>query len=547
MSDYLSPGAAVRNWFPIGRNNDLGWHLDIVSLLAVIGESAMEIHAQRTTVSWLCVLPRLIPAPQGLLKADRAKRLPPVASVKVVGAYSATKVEELNFAANLIHNIRDLQPHEFQEWVIAYDKDYELQSPKGLQAQNVSPNKIEEGPPSSATNDIRSPEGGSTYLVANRFSPANILTVLSFLGTVGIFIWAYIDHDGVAALAVGLLSLASSLTGLASKWTPKLDKRTASAKVPEGDLVLRTRSGAFVVVHCNEHIARELYTGSDECDYFFGANVARFMKGFATLFLMVSVVLLGNCSWSMQAVIGAAYLILNGAYWLASLLSENWFWHLRGSKAFDMRPFEIRKDAKEASISRASRLLPATWLPHDLRTSTQSYIGVKVGAKENEVTYPVMSHKLARAHVDEQKVASDDDLHSYARTLWYAILRSGSTLWVAPGEAAPDTPWWKKWIEESSNHIGDEGWLAIGYKNELLLEAQEAQKQKAAQRTRTDSSVATGILQSASTLNGTVASPAQAQRPNGLAPANPEAALPSENPEIELTDYTTPGASRFSL
>ena len=32
-------------WFPTGTDNG-GWRLDIVSLLAVIGESSMETHVQ---------------------------------------------------------------------------------------------------------------------------------------------------------------------------------------------------------------------------------------------------------------------------------------------------------------------------------------------------------------------------------------------------------------------------------------------------------------------------------------------------------------------
>jgi len=63
------------NWFPVGKAGENGWRLDIVSLLAVIGESSMESHAQALTSSWTCILPRIIPAPQALLKATRPSRL----------------------------------------------------------------------------------------------------------------------------------------------------------------------------------------------------------------------------------------------------------------------------------------------------------------------------------------------------------------------------------------------------------------------------------------------------------------------------------------
>lgn len=64
-----------------------GWRLDIVSLLAVIGESSMADHSQAMTSSWTCLLPRLVPAPQVLLKAIRPGRLPQVPAT-VVGVHS---------------------------------------------------------------------------------------------------------------------------------------------------------------------------------------------------------------------------------------------------------------------------------------------------------------------------------------------------------------------------------------------------------------------------------------------------------------------------
>jgi hypothetical protein len=71
-------------WFPVVRNNEAGWRLDIVSLLAVIGESSIESHSQALTSSWTCVLPRIIPAPQVLLKPSRPTRMP-VTNAVVVG------------------------------------------------------------------------------------------------------------------------------------------------------------------------------------------------------------------------------------------------------------------------------------------------------------------------------------------------------------------------------------------------------------------------------------------------------------------------------
>ena len=83
-------------WLPTGTNgNGDGWRLDIVSLLAVIGESAMAEHSQAMTSSWTCMLPRIIPAPQALLKPARPTRLPYLDSA-VVGVHNGVKIDTFN-------------------------------------------------------------------------------------------------------------------------------------------------------------------------------------------------------------------------------------------------------------------------------------------------------------------------------------------------------------------------------------------------------------------------------------------------------------------
>lgn len=110
----------AQGWFPSGRNINLGWHFDIVGLLAVIGESSVEDHVQIITASNLSYIPRLIPAPQTFLKTERPKRLPHVPNVKVVGVLSGTTVEELNYFANAIHEVEELEDFEFREYRIDY-------------------------------------------------------------------------------------------------------------------------------------------------------------------------------------------------------------------------------------------------------------------------------------------------------------------------------------------------------------------------------------------------------------------------------------------
>lgn len=89
--------------FPSSRND---WRLDIVSILAVLGESHIKIHAQAITASRLCLLPRLLPNPQALLQQARPKRLPYVEDVTVYGVRRGSKRDGLNFIPNLISSHR---------------------------------------------------------------------------------------------------------------------------------------------------------------------------------------------------------------------------------------------------------------------------------------------------------------------------------------------------------------------------------------------------------------------------------------------------------
>jgi len=100
--------------FPHGRNgNSQGWRLDIVSLLAVIGESSIEEHSLALTSSWTCMLPRIIPAPQALLKPARPTRLPQTNSV-VEGIYNGTLVPTLNYFASILYPLDNLPRFGFK-------------------------------------------------------------------------------------------------------------------------------------------------------------------------------------------------------------------------------------------------------------------------------------------------------------------------------------------------------------------------------------------------------------------------------------------------
>lgn len=240
------------------------------------------------------------------------------------------------------------------------------------------------------------------------FSPLNVISVGSCLATIGLFIGAAFADDATAMVAIGTISLNSSIVGYASSWKPTLTKRTFKDKVPPGDVMVLKKEGAFLFVKCDEEVARELYSGPDTCTYNVETQYYRALVGCGTVLLMASVVFLGNCSFPMQAAIGLSYILLNGLFWAVSLIEKKHFWNLDRYKWFDETP----PDATNAQVSTADT---------------------------------TMGHA------------------SYTRSLWYAIRETKSITWVRSSDAAPNTAVWDEWLKAAKRNAkaGKRDWDAV--------------------------------------------------------------------------------------
>lgn len=391
-------------WFPADRDDVSGWRLDVVSLLAILGESLMARHVQPLSASRLCLLPRLLPAPQSFLGA-RPNRLPTTPAI-VCGVYSGTMIHELNYFAETLLPIDGLEKYQVAVYNIMWTENRKRTRrpgqrlttafiPRSLRSKSQQPNYETPVPPRA-------------------LSPINAVTVVSFLLTVGAFIGAVWIRDGAAVLALVAMSLASTLIGLALHWESDLAARPADGPVPEGDVVIRTRDGAFVIIQCSEEIARELYMGPEECNYLVGGQWFTILVGLSMFLVIVSVLLLGNCGWTMQAVITGIYIVLNVLYWATSLLPQNWYWDMSRYDCVDVTPKHI-KSAHEPG--------PAGERP------------------------------------------------SYTRSLGYAIQATGEVGWVRISGAAPKTTAWDTWLELARANVGNRDWDAVGEKDRLMRES----------------------------------------------------------------------------
>jgi len=178
---------------------------------------------------------------------------------------------------------------------------------------------------------------------------------------------------------------------------------------------VRTREGAFIVVKCNEAVTRELYTGTEECTYTVGKLRYRGLVGIGTFLLMISVILLGNCNWTMQAAVGASYVILNGLFWGAALVDKKYSWDM------------------------------------------SYYIC-------NDVTPPYAKDAEHNSETDHSK----EGTASYTRTMWYAIRETKATAWVNKSGAAPKTPEWERWLDLAEANKANLDWGAVAAKDEVV-------------------------------------------------------------------------------
>ncbi|CAG8957208.1 hypothetical protein HYFRA_00009410 [Hymenoscyphus fraxineus] len=427
------------SWFSTQRAGREGWSLDIVSLLAVIGEGAMESHIQPMTSSWTCLLPRIMPAPQALLKASRPTRMPEFPCA-IAGIMNGTSVGTLNFFPNIIHPLDEQPAFGFKVYSIKHKDESppvtRRTSPKeskevlsegelpAVEAQRVKTTRSEstlKQVQRAVTNTFSKP---LPHIPTRPLSPLNILSIASCLLTIGLLTLAALIRDGTACIALTTLSLSTTTISYATWWTPILKRRPFPGYVPSGDVAIRTREGAFLLIHCNENIARELYTGTEECHYVVPPSTHRLLVGTGTFLFMLSVVLLGNCDFPMQAAIGGSYMLLNGLFWLLSLANKKRFWDLGIYVVEERTP----RDAMDAHVSTG-------------------------GGKEG--------------------------VACFTRSMWYAIRETGRVDWVRRMGAAPDTPEWDAWLREAEEEAkkGNRGWEAVRRRGELFegVDAREQQ------------------------------------------------------------------------
>ncbi|KAL9126118.1 MAG: hypothetical protein Q9217_004779 [Psora testacea] len=286
--------------------------LDIVGFLAILGEASVTANAQVSLLSLFSLLPRLLPAPQALIRTERPLTLPSSPG-KVIGAHSGGIRPFVHHIAGLVH------------------------SREPLPAYHVRCERITKPDPKA-------------HVSASLWGPIIWAELLGTAMSLALLILSIIRSDGFALLATILLSLLTSMIGFGSRWSLHLMKRKADRPVPKDNIVLCYPNGAFRIIKCNEDIARELYWHPEACNYVFNDTMYRLISLLGTITLMFGVICLGNSTVPLQIAFAAAYMILNAVYWVVAALPSRWHWDL---SCYKVTPEEYEHGEANESFTQA--------------------------------------------------------------------------------------------------------------------------------------------------------------------------------------------------
>ncbi|KAI9797297.1 MAG: hypothetical protein M1835_001315 [Candelina submexicana] len=354
--------------------------LDIVGFLAILGEGSVARNAQVTTLSSFALIPRLSPAPQAFYLHERPSRLP-MKQGTVIGVYSGNVRYELNFFSNLLHT-------------------------DTLQRFEVKIVRL----------SLSTPEGDSRAINAYPFGPLFWLAIMGAVMSFALIVLSVVWNDGMSLLATILLSLISTVIGIGSRWTldlpePRGDRRT----VPNGDVVIYYPHGSFLIVRCEEAVARMYFT-AESCNYYWNDNAYRTTALFASLMLMGGIVMLSNSTIKLQICWLGAYALLNAAYWAVAALNparHNW----------DTTAFEIEHEGYEGEETPPTNYTEALWraiaitrttewvkAATGIAPSSQNWVHFLREAEDAAQSRPLefsQNRKLILPHWDAQKALTD--------------------------------------------------------------------------------------------------------------------------------------------
>lgn len=333
--------------------------LDIVGFLAILGEGSVLANAQVSTLSKWIFLPRLIPAPQALLRPTRPSHLESHPG-QVTGVLSGNDRPSINHIGNIVCDANNSP--EFSVRVVTVRRNSE------------NPLKFK------------------------TIAPLTLVLLLGFALSILLLALSIQRQDGFSLVATLLLSFLSTLIGWGNKWTLQLpQRRVQNGKVPRGDVVIRYPKGNFLIVRCEENVARELYFAPETVKYLLQhAPAYRILSLVGTMMLMGGVICLANAKIELQIAWAGAYMFLGAGYWTVAALPSKMHW--------------------------------------------------------DTSCYTVDLECLSDSTLTEKGMPSLNK--TFTQALWKAIVVTKSIDWVSRSGAAPNTDAWRQWLRDA-RHVAN--------------------------------------------------------------------------------------------
>ncbi|KAK4948063.1 hypothetical protein LTR10_013117 [Elasticomyces elasticus] len=424
-------------------NNFQSLQLDIVGIIAVLGEGSVTRNAQVTSLSWWSILPRFLPAPQALLEHERKYRLPTAPGI-VAGAYSGTVKKEINFFAQLLHQ----KPLD----------DFEVELVEVLRK------KEDEGP----------------SFGPRPFGPLFGVTLLGFAMAMSIIALSVHYDDGFALFSTIMLSMVSCTVGIGTRWDiaftePKIKPERRKA-MPRSDVVIYYPNGSMRVVRVQREEIARLYFQTEHAQYKIEDTPYRILAVLSTIMLMAGVVSLANASNILQVAFAAAYIVLNGIYWTVSALNPFRF-HWRHAYEirrvdFALAPLPAKQDSQARNKGHVNTSIGTTQTPGGPIAATEHTREMDVpNAAEPTESNLAGSDKSNAAGLTGSNAAGPNGIkaagpnisnaagsaqpnaagaRNFTAALWTAIMLTGTSQWLNEATTiAPMNEPWKKWLLEA--------------------------------------------------------------------------------------------------
>ncbi|OAG39587.1 hypothetical protein AYO21_06231 [Fonsecaea monophora] len=388
--------------------------LDIVGIIAVLGEGSITRNAQATSLSWWSTLPRLMPAPHALLEHERKYRLPTAPGI-VTGAYSGMMKRELNFFAQLLH------PEPLEDYQVELVQVTEKERPAGT--------------------STHSPFGPKKYGALFWISVAGSAMTLALIGL------SVYYHDGFSLLATIMLSMVSSFVGFGTHWNlvfqqPRVEVGREGV-IPRSDVVIYYPNGSIRVIRPTSEQIALLYFQLEYAQYAISDTLYRTLALLSTVMLMTGVVCLANASNILQVTFAASYILLNVLYWAVSALNP-FRYHWQHAYDVEIMPVQYpqnqgfdapiaisRVEELEGRVRKEWRRFQKGWaMERGQGGQGRAHGGAKAGFKDNEEARDLIS------------------------ALWTAIVLTGTSQWLNEATSiAPMNAAWREWLREADTAV----------------------------------------------------------------------------------------------